>query len=368
MKFKLIIILIFNLLAPIAEAKSPSTYGQLKLEVERTTKKNLMDFISGLVKSSAPTRMIGSPGHQAAVDFLTSEIKKLDPKSTGSLKIATFTPDVSEGQQFYQRDFDEKLEGKVPATHPEYQKWLNFTLHMKENVQKLSTNQGVNIIWEKAGINSGKILIVTAHYDTISHDPNTLLVKTNAPMPGANYNASGVAVALSIIKLLSQLEFNYSVQVVLLDWQGMGFLGSYQHARELKNSGKNIMGVINLEMLGQDTSYFDKTKQTGNMVVYTRSLAAEEQWVAKLSQYGQKFTTTISFENRPKGFENSDNIRYWEQNFLSATFTQNWEDDFNPKFFQTPQDTPETLNQDTLYHAYKYLAGAVGSILLDLTK
>lgn len=368
MQLKLIIVLIFSFITSIAYPKSPTTYGQLKIEIERNSKKNLMDFITGLVKKSAPTRMIGTPGHQAAVDFLIAEIKKIDPKSTGTLKVANFNPDVSEGQRFYQKDFDEKLGGKVSPSNPEYQKWLNFTLHMKENVQKLSSHHGTNLIWEKAGINSDKVLVISAHYDTISHDPNTLMVKTNAPMPGANYNASGVAIALSIIKLLANLEFNYSVQVVLLDWQTMGFLGSYQHALDLKNSGKNIMGVINLEMLGQDTSFFDKTKQTGNMIVYTRGLPAEEQWVSKLTQYGRQFTSTVSFENRPKGFENSDNIRYWEQNFLSATFTQNWEDDFNPKFFQTPQDTPETLNQDTLYHAYKYLAGAVGSILLDLTK
>jgi hypothetical protein len=364
----IIIFLICNLSLNYGHSKAPSTFGQLKIEIERISKKNLMDFVTGLVKSSAPSRMVGKVGHQAAVDYLTNEIKKIDPKSSGSLKIVKFSPDIEEGQQFYQRDFDQKLEGKVPATHPEYKKWLNFTLHMKENVQKLSSMQGTNIIWEKMGINSDKVLVITAHYDTVSHDPNTLLIKANESMPGANYNASGVGVALAIIKLLSQLEFNYSVQVVLLDMQGFGFLGSHQHSRDLKISGKNILGVINLEMLGQDTSFFDKTKQTGNMIAYTRALTAEEQWVARLSQYGKQFTEKVTFENRPKGFENSDNIRYWEQNFLSATFTQNWEEDFNAKFFQTSQDTPETLNQDTLYHAYKYLAGAVGSTLLDLTK
>jgi hypothetical protein len=71
---------------------------------------------------------------------------------------------------------------------------------------------------------------------------------------------------------------------------------------------------------------------------------------------------------KPIGFENSDNFRFWENGFIGGTFTQNWEDDFNPKFYQTPQDTPETLNHQTLYSAYQYLGGATLGILLDLTK
>jgi Zn-dependent M28 family amino/carboxypeptidase len=225
-----------------------------------------------------------------------------------------------------------------------------------------------NMTWEKAGKSPDKLLIVTAHYDTISHDKKTLLVKENESMPGANYNASGVAVALGLIKVLSQIDLNYSVRVVFLDWQGIGFHGSSQYAKELKGLGKDILGVINLEMLGQDTSFFDKTKKNGNMSVYLRNLDDEARWVKKLTEHGGKITQKVTFEMKPNGFENSDNFRFWEQGFFSATFSQNWEDDFNPKFYQTSQDTSETLNHETLLHSYQYVGGAVIGSLLDLTK
>lgn len=41
---------------------------------------------------------------------------------------------------------------------------------------------------------------------------------------------------------------------------------------------------------------------------------------------------------------------------FGLVFSQNWEEDFNPKFYQTPQDTAETLNFKTLYNAYLSLA------------
>lgn len=310
--------------------------------------------------------MVGMPGHEKAKNWLIKNIKGYDKKSSGKLSVINFTPDAEEAKRFYQKDFDEKVEGKISKVHPDYQKWLKFTSYMKGIVDKYKSHEGTNIVWEKQGIDTSKILLITAHYDTISHDPTSLLITETKPMPGANFNASGVAVALALIKNLAQIDLNYSVQVVFLDWQGIGFLGSYEYAKLMKDKAKNIMGVINLEMLGQDTSFMDKAKKTGNMSVYFRP--EDENFVKQLNKHGEKITSKITFEMKPQGFDNSDNVRFWEQGIIAATYSQNWEDDFNPKFYQTPQDTPETLNHETLYHAYQYLGGAVMGILLDITK
>ncbi len=327
-----------------------------------------MDWVSGLVNVSSPSRMVGLPGHDRARDYLKEEILKADLKKTGQLTITSTQPQIDEVKKFYQKDFDEKLEGKIPSNHPDYQKWLRFTLFMKELSESRKNIPVQNIIWEKEGLNPKKVLVVSAHYDTISHDKETLLVNEKSSMPGANYNASGVAVALGLIKTLSEMDLNYSVKVVFLDWQGIGFHGSFLYARELKNSGKDVLGVVNLEMLGQDTTYFDKKKKSGNMCAYVRNLSDEQSWAKSLTDKGSKVTQKVSFELRPNGFENSDNVRFWEEGFKSVTFTQNWEEDFNPKFYQTSDDTPETLNHGTLWHSYQFIGGAVAGTLLDLSR
>lgn len=349
-----------------AFARAPGSYTQLRMELQRTTQKELVDLLNQFVKASAPSRMIGQPGHEKARDFLLQTIRSLDPKSSGKIVEDMFEPDVEEAKRFYQNDFDEQIEGKVSPQHPEYRKWFNFTTNMKLMADRLKSVRGKNIIWEKQGLDPSKLLVVTAHYDTISHNKDTLMINEKESMPGANYNASGVSVALKLIKLLAQIDLNYSVQVVFLDWQGIGFLGSWRHAQELKKSKQTILGFVNLEMLGQDTSFFDKTKKTGNMAVYFRP--EDTKFIEKLTQHGQKMTPQVNYELVPKGFANSDNFRYWDQGIQGGTFTQNWEVDFNPKFYQTPQDTAETLNQQTLYHGYLYLGGAVIGTLLDLTK
>lgn len=367
MQKKWIIAGIFSLIIFDGEAKAPTSYSQLRLQLKQISQKEVVGWVSEILRVSAPSRMVGRPGHEKASLYLQDTIKSLDHKQSGKLSVNKFQPDIEEAKRFYQEDFKNKVDGKIATNHPDYIKWFNFTRHMKDRSEKMKNIPAENIVWEKLGKNTQKLLVIVAHYDTISHDPNTLFIRSDA-MPGANYNASGVAVGLGLIKYLSQIDLNISVQVVFLDWQGIGFLGSYQHAQELKASGKDVIGVINLEMLGQDSSYFDKTKKTGNMSLYLRNNPEEEVFARKLLAGGQKIEQKVSFELKANNFENSDNIRYSEKDFLAVTFSQNWEDDFNPKFYQTPQDTTETLNHDTLYHSFLFIGGAVAGSVLDLTK
>jgi hypothetical protein len=366
MRLSLIILLIFSNLNLFA--RSPGNFQQLKTQLQKVSQKELMGWVNGLVSAGAPSRMVGLPGHARARDYIVSELKRLDAKNSGILVITNQNPDVEAIKKFYQKDFDQKIEGKFPPHHPDYQKWFRFTQYMKSFAEKRKDIPVENISWERPGINQKKVLVICAHYDTISHDKKTLEVNETQPMPGANFNASGVAVALALVKNLAQIDLNYSVQVVFLDWQGIGFQGSEIYARELKLSGKEVLGVVNLEMLGQDSTFFDKTKKLGNLSVYTRNITDEIQWTKKLLEAGQRITSKVNFELKTQGFENSDNFRFSDQGFKVATFSQNWEDDFNPNFYHTPQDTAETLNHEGLWYAYQYVAGGVLGTLLDLTK
>jgi Zn-dependent M28 family amino/carboxypeptidase len=326
--------------------------------------------INDFIKASAPSRMVGQPGHEGAKQFLLQTLKAHDPKQTGKISSIDFDPDTEEARRFYQEDLNKKFEGQS-KTSALYLQWFNFVKGLTAYLDKLKVNKASNIVWEKQGLNSNKLLVVTAHYDTINVDSHKPAIVEKDPAPGANYNASGVSIALSLVKVLAQMDLNYSVRVVFLDWQALGYLGSYQYARELKSwqqAPKEVMGVVNLEMLGQDTSYLDRTKKTGNMSVYLRNDANEEAWVKKLIQHGSKVESKVYFIVKPNNFDQSDTFRFWEQDLKAATFSQNWEDDFNPKFYQTKLDTAETLNHDTLYGSYRFIGGAVISTLLDITR
>ena len=351
-------------------AASPSTYFQVKQTVERSSSKDLVKVINDLIKASAPSRMVGQPGHEGAKNFILQSLKAYDPKESGKTSVIDFAPDTEEARRFYQDDLNKKFEGQSKAS-AEYQKWFGFVRTLMSHIDRLKDQKASNIVWEKQGINTNKMLVITAHYDTINLDTTKMIIPEKDPAPGANYNASGVSVALNLVKALSQIDLNYSVRVVFLDWQALGYLGSFQYAKELKSwaqAPKEIMGVVNLEMLGQDTSFLDRTKKSGNMAIYLRSDAREEAWVRKLVAHGSQVEKKVSFEIKPNNFDQSDTFRFWDQGLIAATFSQNWEDDFNPKFYQNKQDTSETLNHETLYGSYRFIGGAVLSTLLDITR
>lgn len=363
----LILFLVFSISSKVY-SKTPSTFSSLKIELQKVTLKNMNSWVYDLVNASLPSRMVGLKGHERAKSFLIGELQKIDSNKTQKVIVSSAQADIDVIKNFYQNDFNQKIEGKISSSTVEYQKWFRFTKHMIQLAESRRSVPVENIVWEKEGIDSSKVLVISAHYDTISHDKDKLLVIETEKMPGANYNASGVAVALGLVQILSQIDLNYSVKVVFLDWQGIGFHGSYQYAKELSKSGKKILGVINLEMLGQDTKYLDRAKKSGNMRLYTRNDDEEIQLANKLINLGTKIDNKVTFDLVSNGFESSDNIRFWEQGIKSVTFSQNWEDDFNPKFYQTQMDTPETLNYETLWHAYQFIGGAVIGTLLDLTK
>ena len=207
---KLIIVSIFSL--SFAHARAPGTFTGVRMELEKIGQRELISTLNNFIKPSLPSRMVGQPGHESARKFIEFTIKENDPKNSGTLTTMSFKPDIEEGKNFYQRDLD-----KLPSTSPDYQKWLHITSYLKRQLDSLSNTEAHNIVWEKAGINPKKILVVTAHYDTISIDTQTMTINTKSPMPGANYNATGVAVGLSLVKILSQIDLNYTVRVVFLD-------------------------------------------------------------------------------------------------------------------------------------------------------
>ncbi|MEB3217155.1 MAG: M20/M25/M40 family metallo-hydrolase [Nostocales cyanobacterium 94392] len=97
---------------------------------------------------------------------------------------------------------------------------------------------GVNVFTEKQGRdrNAGAILIA-AHYDTVFNSP------------GADDNASGVAVLLEIARLFGSDSTPRTLQLVFFDKEEAGLLGSRAFVNNPAHL-ENLRGVIVLDMVG----------------------------------------------------------------------------------------------------------------------
>lgn len=101
---------------------------------------------------------------------------------------------------------------------------------------------GVNIVATlPATIDTDRIVVLGAHYDTVHGSP------------GANDNASGIAILLSTIRALSALENRSTAFVVVFfDQEEGGSFGSLAYVRDLKQSGANVHSVHTVDMAGSD--------------------------------------------------------------------------------------------------------------------
>ncbi|GAB1538157.1 hypothetical protein NUACC21_08150 [Scytonema sp. NUACC21] len=100
------------------------------------------------------------------------------------------------------------------------------------------TREGINIFAERPGTNkeAGSIL-VAAHYDTIFFSP------------GADDNASGVAVVLEVARLLSSVPTTKTLQLAFFDLEEAGLLGSKAFVTN-KAHLENLRSVIVMDMVG----------------------------------------------------------------------------------------------------------------------
>ncbi|BAY25436.1 peptidase M28 [Calothrix sp. NIES-2100] len=99
-------------------------------------------------------------------------------------------------------------------------------------------SEGVNIFAERQGTNkqAGAIL-VAAHYDTV------------ASSPGADDNASGVAVLLELARVLGSRPTPRTLQLAFFDREEAGLLGSTAFVRKTARL-KNLGGAIVMDMVG----------------------------------------------------------------------------------------------------------------------
>lgn len=100
---------------------------------------------------------------------------------------------------------------------------------------------GANIVAERLG-KSGKILIVSAHFDSVNN-------------AGADDDGTGVVAMLATAKLLRGKELKHTVRFVAFDQEEIGLVGSAAYAKSLVENGEraNVLGDVQMEMMGYNS-------------------------------------------------------------------------------------------------------------------
>lgn len=97
---------------------------------------------------------------------------------------------------------------------------------------------------------AGRRVLVTGHYDSRNSDA----LDTHEAAPGANDDASGVAVSIESARVLSKLKFPSTIVFVAVAGEEQGLNGSRHLAKLAKAEGWDLEAVLNNDIVGGDTT------------------------------------------------------------------------------------------------------------------
>ncbi len=213
---------------------------------------------------------------------------------------------------------------------------------------------GRNIEVERAGTSlPGEIVVIGAHYDSVLGSP------------GANDNATGVAAALEIARLLAGQQPARTVRLVAFVNEEPPFfhterMGSRIYARRARARGDRIVAMLSLETLGY---YSDNPGSqhyplllfrlfypgTGNFLAFVGNLSSRELVRSAIGSFRRNAPFPSEGVAAPgwiPGIDWSDQWSFWKEGYPAIMVTDTAL--FRYPHYHSATDTPDKVDHDRL--------------------
>lgn len=227
---------------------------------------------------------------------------------------------------------------------------------------------GVNLVAQHPGTDpTAGAILVTAHYDTVQGSP------------GADDNATSIAAALEVARLLGPHPTRRSLRLAFFDQEELGLKGSLAYTAMPANL-TDLLAVVNLEMLGYACHTPGCQMFPEGLPIQPPSdrgdflgIAVDQEHVGLLSAF-QSSQSSESSQLPPllsipvpfKGLLTPDLLRsdhapFWARN-IGAVVVADTANFRNPHYHQ-PSDIPDTLDRSFFTGSAQVVLNAVNRLL-----
>ena len=204
-----------------------------------------------------------------------------------------------------------------------------FTTTKSPNGQSVTLRNVIGVLRGANAERAGQAALLTAHYDHLGRGwPDVHAGDAGKVHPGADDNASGVAVMLELARALANGERpQRTIAFVAFTGEESGLQGSRHYAANPKFALEKTIGVINLDTVGR---LFGK-----RVSVLATGTANEWQHIFR----GAGFVTGVEPRLVAEALESSDQVSFIEKGVPAVqVFTEPHVD------YHRPSDTPEKLD------------------------
>ncbi len=115
-----------------------------------------------------------------------------------------------------------------------------------------------------------RMVLVTGHYDS----RNLNILDDHGAAPGANDDASGVAVSLECARALSKLHFPSTIVFAAVAGEEQGLIGSAHLAKLAHDEGWQLEAVLNNDIVGGNTTPGDSLQMKDRVRVFSEGVPA----------------------------------------------------------------------------------------------
>ncbi len=188
-----------------------------------------------------------------------------------------------------------------------------------------------------------KYFIYCAHYDAVTEFC-------------ADDNASGVALVMEAVRILSNYQFDYSIVYALWDEEEEGKIGSRFYAAQADSNNMDIIGVINIDMVGWDSN------NDGLLDIHTKYFSNS----VSLSYFMSVIDSLYGLPLQPiiynPGTHGSDHESFWFRGFTAVLLSEAyWGGDFNP-YYHTIEDRIDKFNLNYFNEVAKFGIASIATL------
>jgi len=202
---------------------------------------------------------------------------------------------------------------------------------------------GINVFAVQEGsVYPDEYYMICAHYDAVDYYC-------------ADDNASGTSAVIEAARLLSTLDFEYSIIYGLWDEEEIGLIGSADYAAMAASNGDVIHSVINMDMISWDGDE-DMVAEIHSSFTANSNLLSD--YIVEIDQI-YNLATVPSVQN--PGASGSDHSSFWNHDYAAVVVSEElYGGDFNP-YYHTEQDRISILNMEYFHEMAKLCIGTLSS-------
>ena len=187
-------------------------------------------------------------------------------------------------------------------------------------LQEFTISEGDSVMYNVIGDLSGAdpeagYYIVCAHYDAIGTRSRDWDWRTD-PAPGADDNATGVALVIESARVLADRQFPWSIRFIAWSGEELGLWGSRHYAAEALAGDERILGVLNFDMIG-----FNDLHDRIELVSNPESLWLVDLMRSANERYGIGLRVDL-LEDRYAGL--SDHAPFWARGYDAILGIENY--------------------------------------------